>query len=276
MKTRNCFSAALSTGESACPYDREKIVGAIVVPHGTKLPSDLTGEALETMCHASRSGRCYPIYTFVESSKSGGEPQVSAVGYGPNQVTDVSAMTETFTLQVFNDVLARYLSKTMNTKYDVYFYDKNNVIYGYDDGTEVLAGYPMSSVYPTITPYPTSGAKSTLLVNFCFEDARNAFENSNFEQLDFNISSYAYGLTPVKVVSAGDSNKWKIVEAIGGLDRTSEFGAKISSSAADIFTGTTTGITYNAADETITATTKPVLKSAADLCTAGIKGVEAA
>ncbi len=48
---------------------------------------------------------------------------------------------------------------------------------------------------------------------------RKAFENTSFEQLDFNV-----GTDSVKFYKV-ETNKYKIVEAIGGLDRTAEFDA---------------------------------------------------
>lgn len=277
MKIRTCKSNALSTGVSACPYDREKIIMAIVVAHGQKLPEELSGDIIEELCHADRPARIMPIGQFVEYAKSGGEPNVTAVGYGPNQVSDVSALTDTFTMGVYNDVLARTLSKTMNTLFDVYFVDKNNVLYGMEDGTDYLAGFPMASVYPTITQFPSSGAKATLLVNFCYQDARIAFENTNFEQLDFNATSFVYGLTPVKFYKVED-NKYKLLEAIGGLDRTAEFGELIAKTPSTALKGNTTGVTYDAESETITVASdsEPQLKSPAELFTAGIKGIEQA
>ena len=280
MKVRSCKGNALNTGKSACPYDPEKIIGAIVVSRGTKLPADLDGAKLEELAHADRPNRIMPILDFVEYAKAGSEVNVSAVGYGPNQPTDVSARTDTSTEGVYNHVLAQSLSRCMNNEYDVYFFDKNNVLYGIDDGTDTLAGYPMASIYPTITEFPTSGAKSTLLVNFCHKDARSSFEKANFEQLDFNISSFAYGLTPVKFIKVEDK-KYKLVEAIGGLDRTAEFGDIISKTPTAALKGSTTGVTYDAATETITVTTSagataPQLKSPAELYEAGIKGIEQA
>ena len=51
------------------------------------------------------------------------------------------------------------------------------MLIGYNDGTDLLAGIPMSSVYPTVTQYPTSSAKSAMTVSFAHEDA----EESSFE-----------------------------------------------------------------------------------------------
>lgn len=274
-KVRTCRGYSLNTGQSACPYDRDKIVGAILVAHGQKLPSELSGSTLESLCHAARPERVMPILRFVEYAKNGGEVQVSANGYGPNEASDVSQWTDSYTLDKYNDNLNAQLLRTMNSQFDVYFFDRQNVVYGYDDGTDALAGFPMSCVYPTATPYPTSGAKPSLVVNFSYVDARSAMENANFEQLDFNIDSFAYGLVPVKWVSVA-ANKYKLVEAVGGLDRTAEFGSLIASNAAQVLNGTTTGVAYDAETETITITGTPSLKAPSALYTAGIKGIEQA
>lgn len=277
MKTRTCRASALSTGASACPYDPEKIVGLLLVPAGQKLPATLDGSSLEEACHADKPGRVYPIVTFVEYSKNGGEPQVSAVGYGPNQVTDVSAWTDTWTLDKYNQSLAQSLSRCMNTEMAAYPFDKNNVIYGYDDGTDVLAGFPVSSVYPTVTPYSTSSAKASMQISICHKDARMAIEHANFEQLDFAIAQFAYGLTPVKFVKTA-ATKYKIVEAIGGLDRTAEFGSTIASTPSAVLKGITTGVSYNEDEDVlvITGDTEPELKAPSALYTGGVKGIEQA
>lgn len=40
------------------------------------------------------------------------------------------------------------------------------MLIGYNDDTDILAGIPMSTVYPTVTQYPTSSAKSAMTVSF--------------------------------------------------------------------------------------------------------------
>ena len=86
---RNCYKADFNSGKSGCPIDYGKIKGAIIVPAGEKLPAGFDGDDLREACHADLPNRIYPVLLFVEYAKNGGEPQVSAVGYGPNKVTGI-------------------------------------------------------------------------------------------------------------------------------------------------------------------------------------------
>lgn len=129
-KTRICDSAEMNTGGSACSVDWGKIKGAIIVEHGKKLPADLTPEKLAELCHADRPDRIYPILTFVEYAKSGGEAQVSAVGYGSNQYNGLNAQTDTFTLPRFDEILNAELLRCANKEWDVYFWDSNRMLIG--------------------------------------------------------------------------------------------------------------------------------------------------
>ena len=72
-KIRNCKSAQLNTGGSACKIDWSKVRGSIMVEPGTKLSDDITGEKLSEMCHADRPNRIYPIFPILEYAKNGGE-----------------------------------------------------------------------------------------------------------------------------------------------------------------------------------------------------------
>lgn len=238
-KTRICDSAEMNTGGSACSVDWGKIKGAIIVEHGKKLPADLTPEKLAELCHADRPERIYPVLTFVEYAKSGGEAQVSAVGYGPNQYNGLNAQTDTFTLGRFDEMLNAELLRCANKQWDVYYWDSNKMLIGYNDGTDILAGIPMSAIYPSSTPFSTSGAKSTMTVNFAHFDAEDSQLNFDYVKLDFNPGNVIKGLTEVMLVEE-TSGKYKIVECIGGYDRTAEFADALSTGAAEVFTGVTT------------------------------------
>lgn len=273
-KIRTCAGTRINSGSSACKIDWSKVKGAIMVEPGKKLPDDITGDKLAELCHAERPNRIYPISPLIEYAKNGGEAQVSAVGYGPNQFNGLNAQTDTFTLAGFDEALNAQLLKAASREWDVYFLNKDNMLIGYNDGTDSLAGIPMSTVYPTVTQYPTSGAKSTMTVSFCHMDAEDSQMHFDFIQLDFDPKYFLRGLVDVKFVST-TNNKYKIVEKIGAYDRTPEFGQLIADKAAEVLNNVTTA-TY--ADGVLTITPKdsgvPSLKAPSVLFENNIKYIE--
>lgn len=277
-RIRTCGKKRFNSGHSACQIDFNKLKGAILVEHGQKLPKEITAEILMEQCHADRPERAYPIMTFVEYAKNGGEPQVGNIGYGGSSVTGVSARTDTLTLDKCYDHLNARLLKVMNEPFDVYFWDHKFILYGFNDGTDILAGIPMSSIYPTIIPHPTSGAKASLTVSFCYDDPQEAMENFDYIPLDFNPKNSLVGLEDVvfEKLSPGDG-KYKILEDIGGYDRTSEFGKLIAENAATVMNNVTSASYSDEAGGVITIVPKdgtPSLKPASVLFTNGIKGIE--
>lgn len=273
-KIRTCAGTRINSGSSACKIDWSKVKGAIMVEPGKKLPDDITGDKLAEMCHAERPNRIYPISPLFEYAKNGGEAQVSAVGYGPNQFNGLNAQTDTFTLAGFDEALNAQLLKAASREWDVYFLNKDNMLIGYNDGTDSLAGIPMSTVYPTVTQYPTSGAKSTMTVSFCHMDAEDSQMHFDFIQLDFDPKYFLRGLVDVKFVST-TNNKYKIVEKIGTYDRTPEFGQLIADKAAEVLNNVTTA-TYANGELTITPKDSgvPSLKAPSVLFENNIKYIE--
>ena len=273
-KIRNCNDKQLATGKSGCQIDFGKIKALIIVPHGKTLGNNLAQGSFENMCHADLPDRIYPIKTIVEYAKNGGEPQTSAVGYGGNGVTGISAQTDTFTVDVYSEHMAASLTKCMNKHVDVYYVDENNLLIGVNNGGEELAGIPMSTVYPTVVPHPTSSAKASLTVSCCLADARAAIENFDYVQLDFNPLEELNGLVHVDLVETA-AGKYKIIETIGGYDRTAEFGPTIATAAASALNGVTAA-TY--ADGLLTLTVSegetPSLKAPSVLLSNDIAGIE--
>ena len=265
----------MNTGSSACSIDWKKVKGAILAEHGVKLPADITGEKLLELCHADRPGRIYPILKFLEYAKNGGEPQVNAIGYGASEYNGLNAQTDTFTLKKFDEVLNAQLLKCANKGWDVYFWNQDNMLIGYNDDTDVLAGIPMSSVYPTVTQYPTSSAKSAMTVSFAHEDAEDSHLNFDYVQLDFNPKNFLKGLVDVEFVKMETENTYKIVEVVGGYDRTEEFGQLIADAAVEVLNNVTSA---SYADGVITIVPKgnemPSLRSASVLFKNEIKGIE--
>jgi hypothetical protein len=279
MRTlRKCNLAQLNTGVSKCPIDFGRMKGAILVHHGYKLPAELTGEALEKLAHAALPERVYGVVTFVEYAKDGGEAQTSAVGYGGTGVTGYSVRTDTFTMDAYYPELDASFAKTANQKYDAYFFDEDNIIYGINDGTDTLAGFPMSAIYSTSTPHPTSSDKATMTVSFCFDDAKAAITKYDYQPLGFDPRKYTLGLVLVNLVATGESNKYKLVEALGGADITSSYGDILAKNANLV--GNATAVTYDSDTETLTITSTggdtPTLKAPSVLYEAGVIGIEQA
>lgn len=251
-KLRKCASAQLNTGISKCPPEFGKMKGAIIVKSGLKLPADLTGDKLEELAHADTPNRIYGIVGFCEYAKEGGEPQTAADGYGPEQVTGYNARKDTYTLIKFYPELHAALTKNVNQECDVYFFDEDNRLYGMNDGTDTIAGFPMSSVYSNATPHPTSSAKATMTVTFSHIDAKAAIVNFDYTQLDFNPQKLTLGLTQVKLDKAGDGNAYKLFEVLGGNDITSIYGPLIANAGNNVISGATTALTYDAESDTLT------------------------
>ena len=187
---RECGSTSgFNTGMNYCPLQPDKVAGVILVIHGKKLPKELTADVLEEACHADYPDRIYPITGFSEYAVSGGEPNTSENGYAGSEITGYSARTDTFTLRKFNLALQANLVANKDTLFDMYVFDKNNVIYGEDDGTDELAGFDLSGVYPTGQTYDSSGQKAYLAFNAMYSDTLLNPEFAEKQRQEQEISS---------------------------------------------------------------------------------------
>lgn len=274
---RKCNNGHLNTGISKCPVDFARMKGAIIVPYGSKLPANLSVEALTKQAHADEAERIYGIVGFCEFAQEGGEAQTGAVGYGGLQVTGYSDRADTYTLDKNYPELHASLTKCAGNKFGAYYFDEKNMLYGLNDGTDELAPFPMNTIHSNATPYSTSGSKSTMTVKFCHEDSRAAIENADYVQLDFNPQRATLGLTGVKLIKVSDSgNEYKLIEAVGGYDLTSIFGPLMADNA-NVINGVT-AVTYDEDKEaltlTVTGSATPALKAPKLLLEAGISGIE--
>lgn len=244
--------------------------------HGAKLPQDLTAEELERLAHAPRPERVYGVMEFVEYAKEGGEMQTAANGYGPEERTGLSARKDTFTMKKFYPELYAAFVKCAK-EWDVYFFDENNILYGVNDGTDVLAGYCMADVYANATEFDTSSAKGTMTITFSHSNAKDSAERFDYVQLPFNPRKLILGLVGVCLEKTdGAGNEYKLFERIGGNDITAEYGPVIASAGQEIIEGASSAVSYNAATKTLTiASSSEVSLKAPDVLFAkDIKGIE--
>ena len=197
--------------------------------------------------------------------------------YGPEERTGLSARKDTFTMNKFYPELYSSLTKC-SKEWDVYFFNEDNMLFGVNDGTDILAGFSMADVYADATEFATSSAKPTMTVTFSHSNPKDAAENFDFIQLDFDPRKLTLGLTAVKLEKADDANKYKLFEAIGGNDITSSYGAVLANVGSAVLNGATSAVSYDEASDTLTISATSggtiSLKSPSVLYDNDIKGIE--
>lgn len=271
---RPCGSTSgFNTGITYCPLQPDKVAGVILTIHGKKIPKELTAEALETACHADYPERIYPISDISEYAVSGGEASTSENGYAGSEITGYSARTDTFTLRKFNLALQANLVANKDTLFDMYVYDKNNVIYGQDDGSDELSGFSLSGVYPTGQTYDSSGQRAQLSFNAMYADTESMLKKMSVKQANINLESVLKGLNYVEFVKMGaGENAYKLVDHYDRTDLTAYYGAALAEKASTVVSGAT-ALAYS--NGVLTATGGvPVLKDPSLLQANGIIGIE--
>ena len=276
-RIRSCASNSFFTGKSVCEIDYDKIKYLLLTKHGVKLQYD-TLDNLRAMCHADLPNRAYGFPQIVNWEPNGGEVQTSQVGYGPNVHNGVSARTDAFTVDKFRHYLRAEILKNVDEEFDMYLIDAKNNLYGLNDGTEVLAGVPVT-IYPSGNDHPGASDKASLAVNVSYVDVEEYMMKLDVVPLDYAARSAVYGLMPVTLEKVGSTgNNYKLVEYYGKGDATPKFGELISDNVASVLNGATAS-TYDATNNYITVTlasdsTAPTLKAASVLEANGIYGIE--
>lgn len=276
-RIRSCASNSFFTGKSVCEIDYDKIKYLLLTKHGVKLQYD-TIDNLRAMCHADLPNRAYGFPQIVNWEPNGGEVQTSQVGYGPNVYNGVSARTDAFTVDKFRHYLRAEILKNVDEEFDMYLIDAKNNLYGLNDGTDELAGIPVT-IYPSGNDHPGASDKASLAVNVSYVDVEEYMMKLDVVPLDYAARSAVYGLMPVTLEKVGSTgNNYKLVEYYGKGDATAKFGELISDNVASVLNGATAA-TYDATNNYITVTlasdsTAPTLKAASVLEANGIYGIE--
>ena len=274
-RIRTCASKKLFTGKSVCDIDYDKIKAVILLQRGQKLTYTSLA-SIRTQCHADMPTRAYGLVTVINWETSGGEVQTSQIGYGPNSYNGVSARTDTFTLDKFRHYLRAVLLQFADEEFDMYLIDCKNNLYGLDDGTDTLAGIPVTE-YPSGNDHPGASDKESLAVNIVYADTEYYMLKLDVVPLDFDAISAVYGLMPVDLQETATAGKYKIVEHYGKGDATAKYGAALAAAATSVFNNVSAA-TYDSTTETLTitatASATPSLKAASVLCAQSIYGIE--
>lgn len=276
-RIRTCAGNSFFSGKSVCEIDYDKIKYLVLTKHGVKLEYDSLAD-LRAQCHADLPDRAYGFPQIVNWEPNGGEVQTSQIGYGPNVYNGVSARTDALTLDKFRHYLRAEILRNVDEEFDMYLIDVKNNLYGLNDGTEVLAGIPVT-IYPSGNDHPGASDKASLVVNVSYIDVEEYMIKLDVVPLNFSAGSAVYGLMPVTLEKVGSSgNNYKIIEYFGKGDATPKYGALIADNAVNVLNGVTAA-TYSAENEYISLTlgtgvTTPTLKLASALEARGIYGIE--
>lgn len=279
-RIRTCKVDSFFTGQSVCEIDYSRIRGMVLVEHGTILNFDTLSD-LRTACHADLPGRAYGFPAIINWEPSGGEAQISQVGYGPNTYNGMSPRTDAFTLDAFRHYLRAQILANANKVFDMYLFDNKNQVYGLTvTGSDDLAGIPVT-IYPSGNDHAGASDRASLVVNVVYQDVEDYMMRLDVVPLDFEVMDAIYGLMPVELVKQGATNNWKVVEKYGRADATAKYGALLAGTNASSCFDDITSATYNAQDNVLTfvfpsGKTAPVLKKPSSLCTAGVYGIQPA
>lgn len=276
IELRECAGMAqFNTGTSKCLLDPGKVKAIILTMHGYKLPANATAESLEAACHADRPDRLFPVKTIVEYAPSGGEANKAALGYGPNKITSYSAKDDVWTIDEYDASLKANIMAAKGVAFDAYFVDDNNVVYGMNDGTDVLAGIPLSGVYPGGQDWDSSGTEANLTIGTMFKDYEKYVKNADYKVYKFDVVDALKGLVYVDLVKEGVAeNAYKLKEHFGNLNVTSFYGPALADGASTCFDGGVSAVKYENGSLILTATGTPALKSPKVLQENGVVGIE--
>lgn len=283
---RTCGSSQfkMATGNAKCPIVPKYIKALILVAHGQKLPADITADEIEKACHADYPNRIYPLTHIAEYAPSGGEVQTAQVGYGPTIITGYSETADQFTLYDSDVQRRASIISNLNTEFDVYYVDDDNVIFGVEDdaaktGEFPMRGFPLAGVGITGSKFKTSSSAATDVLTLYTRDYAQNESKFMAYPTDFALVS-ALEVSGIRIVEwvKMEDNKWKLVDKSTKSDVTNYYGDILKTKATTVFEGVTS-VTY--ADGEITfvfssGITTPKLKSPSVLQANGIVGIEQA
>lgn len=199
-QVRDCGSGNFNTGHSRCPLVPEYVKAIILAERGVKLPEELTLDTLEKALHADRPGRLYGVKNVVEFAPNGGEVQTSSTGYGPTEVGGYGAYTAAFTMEKFDAGFRANIMRIKNTPMQVWYVDKNNVIWGESNADGSIKGIDLSGVYISGQDNSASGTRANNVLNLMYSDVEKSWMYPKQICPSFGVVSVIEGLRFVDLV----------------------------------------------------------------------------
>lgn len=276
-QVRDCGSGHFNTGHSRCPLVPEYIKAIILAERGVKLPAEMTLDALEKALHADRPNRLYGVKNVVEFAPNGGEVQTSNTGYGPMEVTGYGAYTAAFTMEKFDAGFRANIMRVKNMPMQVWYVDKNNIIWGEEDKDGSCKGIDLSGVYISGQDNSASGTRANNVLNLMYSDAEKSWMYPKQIRPLFDVVSVIEGLRFVDIVKRkGAESEYFVCDHYDRLNVGQYFSEALAEEACWIGASV---VSYNSVSGTFTVTLKaevtvPTLAAPSVLQTNGVTGIE--
>lgn len=275
-QVRDCGSNRFNTGHSRCPLVPEYIKAVILAERGVKLPAGLTLDALEKGFHADIPNRLYGVRGVVEFAPNGGEVQTSNTGYGPMEVSGYGAYTAAFTMEKFDAGFRANIMRIKNTPMQVWYVDKNNIIWGESAADGTCKGIDLSGVYISGQDNYASGTRANNVLNLMYSDVEKSWMYPKQISASFNIVPVIDGLRFVDVVKKeGAENEYFVCDHYDRLNVGQYFSEALSE--VKCWKGVTAAEYLSASKTfklTVTGNAVPALVAPSILQTNGVTGIE--
>lgn len=208
----NCVSGNANTGIGTCSFDPKEVIGALLVPKGTRLSKDdiddLKGTLIAGANNNDKKARFYPIGRFVAIEDSSDDNTEQTMGYGDTYI--IKEGNYKWVFQFVNGAKCYHTKlRTFNDsqdRFDVYFIDKQNALIGtlvtnQSDGQEELKGFALAQIYTPKMKLADGSNMSEYTISFALSDSSEFNDKIGFVIADFNILSEIKGMVDINLSS---------------------------------------------------------------------------
>ena len=253
-----CVLLGANTGFGNCVVDLKNIVGAIILPAGTRFSQaeTLTSAAfltkLQTLTSATKSTRAFPIHYFAEINDASESAVTEKLGYGEELVVRNGTYKWRFRIIKGGFCLSKALRQFNSMNVDVLFVDADNLVIGqkYTDsaGVVTMGGIPQYLAYQEPVKINDGSKGSIYMQNFAFPG--NVFDNFGGVRLNAGDFDSVQGLQSVvlSLAAARATNVDKVTMAFscGGADVGDTYPTQLNVATLWTAQDAVTGTFYNA------------------------------
>ena len=201
-----CATVGNNTGNPSCIIVPKNIKGGILIPKATALTSAnvLTSAAciaaIQTLTLGLPAARAYPFGPFIDIADNSEEAVFATSNYGVKEFVREGLVGWKFAINAGGIKLQNALRSFNHTKaHSMLFYDKDNVLYGVDDGSGGMKGFSLEEFYAHPWKAPDGSNPAKFFVEFMFSNTKELNEDLVFIKLDSQIENVIKGNIDVEL-----------------------------------------------------------------------------